>query len=409
MAFHSKQLFKKKILTCMEFRGRVFDGEKLIDRGEVSIEEKTGLISYIEEIRSSETTGKSSAKDNITFLPGFIDTHIHFFGTQERSLNNWVLTSDVQLTINSLNDTKKLLLSGFTTVRTLGDKVSLEMSKAEKKGLFQSPRIISAGKSLAETGGNDDPKDFPLDFSARLSYSYYCDGPWKCRKSVRKNLRDGAEAIKAYSSRSFVGGGKIKSEFTVEELKAISDETHIAGLKCASHAYGESAIENSIEAGFDSIEHGLGLTVDLAEEIKKKGIFYVPTMSVYSVKREDHNPVRENMIKTHLEKEVKIAHETGVEIAAGTDYVGSFDEPHGNNCNEMILLSKILGNENALKSATSIASRCIGLDNVGVIKKGNVADLIAVRGNPLENMDSVRPENIVFVMRKGEIVMNKMK
>jgi imidazolonepropionase-like amidohydrolase len=392
----------------MEFAGRIFNGEKLLEHGLVSINEETGLIDYLDETRNAKNKGLNHINEDITFLPGFIDTHIHFFGTQERSLNKWVLTPDVQLTIKSLNDANKLLLGGFTTVRTLGDKVSLEMSKAEKRGLFIGPRIISAGKSLAETGGNDDPKDFPLDFSNRVSYSYYCDGPWECRKAVRKNLRDGAETIKSYSSSSFVGGGKIKSEFTVEELKAISDETHNAGLKCASHAYGEGAIENSIEGGFDSIEHGLGLNEDLAERIKKKGMFYVPTMSVYSVKRDDHNPIRESMIKKHLEKEVKLAYETGIQIACGTDYVGSFDEPHGQNFNEIVLLSNILGNENALRSATTVASKCIGIDNVGAIKKGNIADLIAVRGNPLEDINSIRPENIVLVMRKGQIVVNKM-
>lgn len=382
----------------MRYSGRIFDGVSLWENAEIEIDETSGLIEYIEDVKNVEEKYKG-----LTFLPGLIDTHMHFFGTASYSLLDWVTTSDVLLTIRSVNDARRLLNAGFTTVRTMGDKVSLGMSKAEKAGILYSPRIVSSGFSLAETGGNDDPKMLDLETAARVSYSYYCDGPWECRKAVRKNLRNGAESIKVYASTSFVGGGLIKDELTTEELQAISDEAHRVRLKAASHAYGASAIDNTIEGEFDSVEHGLGLTEEAAEKMLKRKIFYVPTLAVYNRKREDVNPYRDEIIKRHLEKEVNIAFNSGVKIATGTDYVGSDNEPHGNNYIEALLLSKYVGPLEALKSATSISAECLGRPELGFLSKGKVADMIAVRGDPTTDISLLRPENIVLVIKNGKV------
>jgi len=330
-------------------------------------------------------------------------------GTGTYSVQDWSLTSDVILTINSINDAKKILMGGFTTVRTLGDKVSADMSKAERKGLILSPRIISAHYSLAETGGDDDLKqlnsELPIDCARQVAYSYFCDGPWECRKAVRLNLRKGAEVTKIYSSSSFAGGGKVKDELTVEEISAISDESHRVGLKVASHAYGESAILNSIEGNVDTIEHGLGLTDDAAEKMVKKKMFYVPTLAAY-VSLIGEDPYKDQWIKRHLEKEVKLAFDNGIKIVTGTDYVGSVKEPHGQNYKELVYLSEIIGAENSLQAATSNAADALGLNDRGRIKKNYVADLIAVKGNPLENIELLNPDNVLFVMKEGKIVKN---
>jgi len=385
----------------MHFRAKLFDGTELKESAEFEVNEISGLIEYVEDTKNIDEKYK-----DLTFLPGLIDTHIHFFGSENYSLIDWVITSDVLLTIRSVQDAYRLLNAGFTTVRTMGDKVSLDMSKAEKQGILYSPRIISSGFSLAQTGGNDDPKMFDLDTAARISYSYYCDGPWECRKAVRKNIRNGAEAIKAYASSSFVGGGIIKDEFTVEELKAISDEAHRTHVKAAAHAYGASAIDNAIEGGFDSIEHGLGLTEELAEKIAKKNICYVPTLAVYNIERKDSTPYRNEIIKRHFEKEVKLAYEVGAKIACGTDYVGSDNEPHGQNYIEILLLSKQIDKIDALRSATSVAVECLGRPDIGSIQKGMKADIIAVRGDPTVDLSVLKPENVVLVIKNGKVQKN---
>ncbi len=390
----------------MIFRGRTFDGTRLMENAEFKVSDETGLIEYLEESRSSAevANGKEIQNKEVTFLPGLIDTHIHFFGTGNHSLNDWVLTDKVIVTIRSVEDSRNLLNAGYTTVRTMGDKVSIAMSKAERMNLLFGPRIMSAGFSLAETGGNDDPRNFELDFAQKISYSYYCDSPWECRRAVRMNLRDGAESIKAYSSTSFAGGGKVKNQLTLEELSAIADESHKGLVTAASHAYGESAINNSVLAGFNSIEHGLGLTERLAEEMKKRGTFYVPTMSTYVGSENSGNATRNEMIKKHLDKEVKLAMDTGVKIAAGTDFVGSSDDPHGMNYKEISFISSVTGPEIALRSGTSMAADCIGLGNVGRISRDHIADIIAVKGNPMTNIESLNPKNVVFVMKGGRVV-----
>ena len=387
----------------MRYSGRIFDGEHFHEKAEMEVNESTGEIEYLEETKNSDKN-----YDGLTFLPGLIDVHTHFFGTPTRSLMDWVLTSDVLLTLRSYQDSQKLLNGGFTTIRTLGDKVSLDMGKAEKIGMIRSPRIISAGFSLAETGGDDDPKMFTPEVARQLSYSYYCDGPWECRKAVRMNLRKGAEVIKAYASRSFVGGGLIKEEFTVEELSAIADEAHRAHIKATAHAYGKDAITNTIDANFDSVEHGLELTEDHVNKMVHKGMFYVPTMSVYKVKRADVNHYRDAMIKTHLEKDIQLAYSSGVKIAAGTDYVGSDDEPHGQNYLEAVYISEVVGPLDALKSITSVAADCVGRSDIGRLMKGKKADFIAVRGDPMQDVSLLRPENVVLVVKNGKVEKNTL-
>ncbi len=387
----------------MILKGRVFDGIEMHEFAEMSVNESSGIIEYVDVGRP--TSGKSSGDKggDLTYLPGFIDTHIHFFGTGTFSLNDWVMTPEVTATINSVNDARNLLDSGFTTVRTMGDKVSIGMSRAEACGILVSPRIISAGFSIAETGGNDDPRNLPIDFAQRISYSYYCDGPWECRKAVRRNIREGARSIKAYSSGSFAGGGKIKTEFTVEELSAIAEETRAAGLKSSSHAYGREAISNSLQAGFDSIEHGLGLTEDLAEQMRRDGTYYVPTLSVYKRRRSDETSPMAALVRKHLSDDVSMAVRSGVKIAAGTDFVGSREEPHGENAKEMIYLAETIGSEAALRAGTSEAAKCVGMEDIGLLKKGKVADIIAVKGDPVKQIESIRNDRIRFVMKGGKI------
>lgn len=386
----------------MELKGRVFDGTEMHENAVVSFQEESGLIDYVEDARGSPSA-------DYTILPGLIDTHIHFFGTNNHNLMDWVLTPVSLLTVRAVNEARNLLEAGFTTVRTLGDKVSLGMSRAEKEGSLVGPHIVSAGFSIAETGGNDDPKSLAPESAAEVSYSYYCDNPWDCRKAVRLNLRNGAEATKAYASRSFVGGGQIKPELTVEELSAIADETHRASMKAAAHAYGEQAILNALHADFDSIEHGLGLTEDLAEIMAKKGIFYVPTLSVYKKQRHDTVPYRDRLIERHVTREVQIAVNSGVRIASGTDFVGTPEDPHGMNYREIVHLSEIMGNTNAIRAATSDAAQCLGLELSGVLKKGYHADVIAVKGNPISDISALDPENVLLVAKNGIAFKNLLK
>jgi imidazolonepropionase-like amidohydrolase len=393
-------------MTSIAIMGSIFDGREFFENGIVVVDESTGLISDCgksSDVQVPKDTSKTISGDGFTILPGLIDSHVHFFGSTRYDLMEWVTTPDALVALRSVDHLRRLLYAGFTTVRDLGSKVGTFLARAVNEGVVEGPRIISAAKSLAQTGGDDDPKILPLDIAQRLSYSYYCDGPWECRKAVRLCLRDGAEVIKVYASGSFAQGGTPRVQLTVEELKAIVDEAHGARVKVTAHAYGELALTNAIEAGVDSIEHGIGLTSEIAAQIKKKGIFYVPTLSPFLAAKPSGNKDREVLIKRHLTKDMEFAKEAGIKIACGSDFIGAENEMHGQNYLEVVSMAKYFGNREALTAATETAADCIGLSNSGRIQKGREANLVVVKGNPVENIETLAPNNIQHVLKMGRI------
>jgi imidazolonepropionase-like amidohydrolase len=313
---------------------------------------------------------------------------------------DWTVTPETLVALRSVADMNRLLRAGFTAVRDLGSKAGTYLSQAERDDLIPGPRIISAAKSLAQTGGDDDATILPLPVAQELSYSYYCDGPWDCRKAVRKVVRDGAEVVKVYASGSFAQGRRVRPQFTVEELKAIVDEAHSVDLKVAAHAYGEDAMRNVVEAGVDSIEHGLGLTHEIAASIRDKGIFYVPTLSIYLTLNPNQSK-EAALVERHCTEDMRIARETNLKIVSGSDYTGDTLK-HGENYREIVALATAIGNKQAMIAATATAANCLGLKS-GKIETGYGADLTVVRGNPLENIEALSPNNVTQVVRKGRL------
>lgn len=385
--------------------GSIFDGREFFEDGVVVFDDSSGLIEACG--RRSEVEVPASANrvggERLCILPGLIDAHVHFFGSKTRSLLDWVSVPETLCALRSVRDLSALLRAGFTTVRELGSKASTHLARAVEEGVIEGPTIIASSKSIAQTGGDDDPLIFPPNIARALSYSYYCDGPWECRRAVRMALRDGARVIKVYASGSFAQGGRVRRQFTVEELRAIVDEAHAAGLKVAAHAYGEEAIANCVEAGVDSIEHGIGLTRDLAEKMKEKGIFYVPTLAAYVGSETTGSLERREMVRRHLKEDVLVAAQAGVKIVCGSDFVGSESDPHGENHREILYLAERIGNAQALRAATSLAAECLGV-RAGLLKPGYPADIVVVEGNPLEDIAAVSPRRIVHVVKSGRLI-----
>jgi imidazolonepropionase-like amidohydrolase len=227
---------------------------------------------------------------------------------------------------------------------------------------------------------------------------------------VRKVLRDGADFVKVYAATGSTVEGypsPLRPQLTVEELRAIVDEAHRAGVKVAGHAIGEASLANVIEAGVDSIEHGMALTPELASQIKKKGIFYCPTLSIFLTNPRlasfINDPETEDTfhVRRHVTADMQLAKEYELEVVSGTDFGGTDEQPHGKNYLEVASIAKYLGNKEALVSATSRAATCSGLANTGQIKKGFDADLVVVNGNPLEDIEAIAPANISAVFKKG--------
>jgi imidazolonepropionase-like amidohydrolase len=393
-------------------KGRLFDGESEHENWVVRIDSETGKIVSAGE-RGSIEEGKSKIieEPNTTILPGLVDAHVHFFGSKGggSGINEWASTPEALAVLRSVSDLRRLLRAGYTSVRELGTKAGVYLAQAADEGHFNSPRIVSCSRALAQTGGDDDPTSFPLEIGQALaSYSYFCDGPWECRRAVRKVVRDGGRVVKLYASGGFAQGGKVRLQFTPEELAAIADEAHRSGIRVAAHAYGEEALINALNAGVDSIEHGLGLTAKTARMIKERGVYYVPTLVTYrklgpsSTKK--NNPAREKMISEHFNSGMELVKEYGLKITSGSDIVGDEVRPHGRNYEEIVEEASFVGNKEALIAATSRAAECIDVPNVGRIKDGFEADIIIVRGDPMKDIQSLAPENVLHVFKSGKPV-----
>ena len=395
--------------------GDVFDSSQIIRDGCVVIDEDSGLIESVG--RRSEVDFPESARTvkGAMVLPGLIDAHVHFFGTREYSLMSWVSVPETLAALRSVRDLRSLLYSGFTTVRDMGSKGGAHLARAVREGVIQGPHVLSCAKSLGQTGGDDDPINLPLDVAERLSYSYFCDGPWGCRRAVRLVLRDGADFVKVYCATGSTpepkagSGPMIRPQFTVEELRAIVDEAHRSGIKVAAHTIGPESLQNAVNAGVDSLEHGMGLTEELAAEIKKKNIYYVPTLSIFTESQEFMKYVRNPelgdpvYVRQHFTKDMEIAKNHSLKIVCGSDFGGTSNAEHGKNYKEILNLSRFIGNIEALRAATVNAAECIGLERAGQIKEGFQADMTVLSADPTINVENLSPAKIICVIKNGVI------
>jgi imidazolonepropionase-like amidohydrolase len=390
-------------------KGRAFDGKELHRAAVLTIDTDAGAITGFGE-RGSVEEGRGAKvikHGDATILPGLIDAHLHFYSSKGEGVTSWASIPDTLAVLRAAHDLGMLLRAGFTTVRELGTKGGVHLAQAVEEGAVDGPTIVSCSRALSQTGGDDDPPGFPLGMAQRLaSYTYFCDGPWECRRAVRKVVRDGGCVVKLYASGAFSRGAKVRQNFTLDEVRAIVDESHRAGLKVAAHAYGEDALLTVVEAGVDSIEHGLGLTLRTVKAIAEKGIYYVPTLTTYIAAytgQSRSSRAREEMVKRHFTYDMVAVKEHGVKVVAGSDIVGDSKRPHGRNYLEIVEEARYLGNREALEAATSRAAACLDLPDRGSLKKGCRADVIVVKGNPVEDLESLAPENVIHVIKSGRL------
>jgi imidazolonepropionase-like amidohydrolase len=353
-----------------------------------------------------------------TVLPGLIDAHEHIFLTGEAGgrYDEQLLKESWQYrTIEAIVNAKKDLLAGFTSMRdceTEGAMYSdVDVEKAIDRGLIPGPRLCVATRAMSVTGS------YPLlGYSPEVTVPtgvQIVDGPWQARTAVREQIKYGADFIKVYSTGGFrfTPQGRMISTptFTLDELKAIVDEAHRWGRKVACHAYGDPGLRNCVDAGVDSIEHGLDLSEYDVREMKAKGIWLVPTLYVYTtIEAEDLKLSHGKASRVSIHAiSFKKALAAGVNIAFGTD-AGPF--PHGTQAIEFEYMVKYgMTPLAAIQAATLKAAQVLDSydrrnwsNNVGAIEPGKFADLVAVRGNPLENIKLL--EQIGFVMKGGEVV-----
>lgn len=402
------------------YAGRVLEHPDRAPRGPSTLVIRDGRIVEIRGgfVDAGEFSGAELVELRDGFvLPGLIDTHVHFntANSGQDALLDRVTLDVADYAYEAAWLARKTLDSGFTTVRVLGNPsgVTLALRDAIAAGKMPGPRIVDAGRTLATTGGSGDPAvGLNETIAAHLTQENVCDGADACRKAVRQQVRRGADWIKVkvtggVNSRSSVGIG---AQMFADEVRAIVETAHMYGKKVAVHAHGTEGINLALEAGADSIEHATLLDERSLELFKRTGAYMVPTLSTVTsyIERLAKNPEHyAPEVRQKIEWRISVTGEAfkralakGVKIAFGTD-AGVAE--HGRNAQEFALMVKFgMSPQAALRAATVNAAKMLGLaDEVGTLEPGKRADLIAVVGDPLQDVGVL--QNVVFVMRDGVI------
>jgi imidazolonepropionase-like amidohydrolase len=350
-------------------------------------------------------------------LPGLIDSHVHLDSDAggDAALIESFTDSPARAAYRTAGNAKKTLMAGFTTVRNLGDGsgATLALRDAVAAGELPGPRIIDAGRSISTTSGHMDATlSVAEDLHGSIGQENLCDGVESCRQAVRKQIRRGVDVIKIATTggvNSRIGSGLGRQIFD-DEVKALVDTAHLYGKKVAVHAHSDDGINAALAVGADSIEHGTMLTDETIKLFKAAGAYYVPTLSTVNgyIERLAANP---NAYPPDVLAKVKWrigvtgkslakAYPAGVKIAFGTDAGVS---KHGKNADEFELMVKYgMPASAAIQAATMNAATLLGVDKqVGSLEPGKAADLIAVAGDPIVDITTLK--SVRFVMKDGRV------
>ena len=346
-----------------------------------------------------------------TVLPGLIDTHVHLSGDPGGEFWREAVESDEWWTLIGVKNARITARAGFTTVRDLGSgpQVGFALARATQQGIIVGPRIVSSGPAISIIGGHGDVTGFRPEVIEALSVDNTCTGPEQCAARVREFARAGAQVIKFTATGGVLSqqARGLEAHFSDEEMRAIVVTAHSLGLKVAAHAHGARGIEAAARAGVDSIEHGTFADARAIQAMRASGSVMVPTMMALVGVREGlgrgiYTPVVEAKIRETAEqlgRAARAARAAGVPVVFGTD-AGVF--PHGRNAEEFRMMVDLVGMTpaEAIASATTGAARLLGLETeVGRIAPGLSADLIAVAGDPLQDVREL--ERVLFVMVRG--------
>ena len=349
-----------------------------------------------------------------TVLPGLIDLHTHLSGDPSGEFWRGATTPPEYYTLIAAKTARINALAGFTTVRDLGsrtDQVTQMLRRATAEGLVQGPRIITSARTISIIGGHGDVNGFTEHVNDVLDSGFTCTGADECAAKVRLASQYGADLIKITATGGVLSqqGRGLEAHFTDEEMRAIVETAESLGLKVAAHAHGARGIEAAALAGVQTIEHGTYIDEAAARAMRENGTILVPTLMAFEGIRRNlgqgfYTPVVEEKIRAVAEVAgtiVQRARENGVTIAFGTD-AGVF--PHGENAGEFrLLVAGGLTDREALASATTVAAQVLGLENeIGRLAPGFSADIIAVDGNPLEDVTVL--EQVDWVMVRGRII-----
>jgi imidazolonepropionase-like amidohydrolase len=355
-----------------------------------------------------------------TVLPGMIDCHTHIMlageepqlGGYDRNLLKYTTAYRAALATVAVHDA---LMEGFTTLRdveTEGAGYSdVGIKQAINEGHIPGPRLFISTRGISSTGGyplEGYNPDIPVPKGVQI-----VDGPVEARKAAREQIANGADWIKIYTThRAWIGkNGELVSQptLTLDEVKAITDEAHGQGKKVACHAYSGIGLHRALDGGCDSIEHGLALDDAAVAQMVKQGTWLVPTISVYYYDWHPADTLDGQVDRKRVEvhgPSFKKAMKAGVKIAFGTDAGGfPWTEPIAQEFGRMVELG--MSPMDAIRSATSRAAELLDMEGkIGTISPGAYADIVAVFGDPLQDVNVMK--QVKFVMKDGKVYKNEL-
>ena len=404
----------------------IYGGTVLVTPGEKPLQAQTLLIEKGQIVRID--SGYKSVlelglndvnvidlKDSY-LLPGLIDMHVHLTFERDPSANphRWLTQEDADQALTALPYLAHTLNAGFTTVRDLGGsyKVIFPLKRAVNAHTIKGPRIFAAGDFISASGGHGDLHGYRHDVTELFTGGLgICNGADDCRRAVREVIKSGADVIKITATGGVLSNtaAGVKQQLTDAELQAIVDTAHSLGRKVTAHAHGTDGINAAIRAGVDSIEHGSYLNKESITLFKKHGTYLVPTLLAGATVTEEvlTNPAmppaivdKVKQVAPLMESAFRSALKHRINIAYGTD---SGVSKHGDNSKEFALMVRYgMTPQQAIVSATRSAAQLLGQQNhIGDLEPGKYADIIAVKGDPEQNIQLL--SKVHFVMKEGVV------
>lgn len=388
---------------------------KLIQSPLITIDD--GIITNIEQNKDPKLLkgDKYIQLPEQTIMPGLMDMHVHLTSDPTVPRSERLGQSVPRMAIKAAYFAKKTLEAGFTTLRNVGAQgySVIAVRDGINAGDIVGPRIWAAGPSLGITGGHCDNNRLPPEL--KFTSNGVADGPWAARVKVRENIKYGANAIKFCATGGvFSKGTKVGvQQYSFEEMKAIVDEAHMRDLPVAAHAHGTSGIKTAIKAGVDSIEHASFLDDEAIALAKKHGTWL--SMDIYNTEYTLSYGEQNGVAQENLNKERQVskkqrdsfsrAVKAGVNMVFGTD---AAIYPHGDNAKQFSRMVEFGMSElQAIQAATINSAKLLKMNTkLGQLKAGFAADIIALKGNPLENITEL--EHIPFVMKAGKVYKNDL-